>query len=116
MSDFVSRLYFPTPMRSRKKRPADLDLLPNVVVAVKARHPDDSAGAPVNHNQCPARLELVEEEAPKLLLLVPIGRWMLLPDQSVAGDRIQFREVRFAQWPQLDQVTQKMRLPVEHRH
>src|SRR5688572_2241403 len=53
----------PTPVGSSEKGPADLDLAPRFIVAVKARRSNHAAVPPVNRNQRAARLQRLAEEA-----------------------------------------------------
>src|ERR1051325_81287 len=104
-----------TPVRSRQKRPADLDLAARLVIAEVARRSDDAAGGAIDHREGAARLHRALKEALEDLFLVSIRLRMQLPDARVGGDGIELIEVAGPQWPELEQRPRQRWLEFE-RH
>lgn len=85
------------PVRPGKERPADLDLIPLLVIAVVSRGPDDPVDFAVNDDQRAVGIQGVLKEALENLFLVSIFVRVLFPDERVCGDGIQVSKIFLAE-------------------
>lgn len=90
------------PMRSREKRPTDLNLASHGIVAMKPRQTDDAIVFMVQRDQGAAGLKRFIKKLSKHVGFVTVRVWMLLPYQRVGSDGIQLFEIVSSQWPQFE--------------
>jgi hypothetical protein len=80
---------------------------------VEARRSDDSTVTAIDGDERASRSEMIREELPEGLLLVPCRHRMLLPDQWIRRNTVEVGEVAVAKRPQLDDVGDQAGLRIE---
>jgi len=101
------------PVRPGKERPADLDLIPLLVIAVVSRGPDDLVVVAVNDGQRALGIQGVLKEALENLFLVSIFVRVLFPDERVCGDGIHVSKIFLAERSEFEESALQTRLEVK---
>lgn len=102
-------------MRAREEGPADLDFAVGGIVAVETRRADDFAITAIDGDEGSAGFQSLAEELVKDLILVTIAGGMLLPDQRIGGDRVEFAIIVRAKRAELDEFAAQGGLEFEGR-
>ena len=74
------------PVRAGQEGPADFNFALVLVVGVKSRRANDSAGFVVDGEERAAGVEGILEEFLEDVLLIAVGTGMLFPDEGIASN------------------------------
>src|SRR5438876_9071179 len=102
------------PIATSEKRPANLDPALCGVEDVVTRRSNDLPGSMVDGHQRAPRIQGIGKELPEDVFLVTIRVRVLLPDERIGRNGKQRGPVVFAQRPQLEELTSKSGLAIEH--
>jgi hypothetical protein len=97
-----------SPMRTRQKRPADLNFSILGFVSAIPRGTNDPLRLPVDGSKCSSRIQGLAKKLFEDFFFVAIVGWVLFPYYWIRSDKEQIGPVFCSQRPKLEKLTDKV--------